>query len=174
MLPPWSTFPSRRCAHPTAPHRSASAGPEWRGGRHPAESDEGLLQVSVTHPSSALTIVSTFGEIDLLTVNGWRSTLAAAVSALRSPALHRGQPAGVRGPTTPEPRLVADMSSVTFLGARGLDVLVELAALGRQANVELWVVPGNRRVSRILHLSGLDSLLTIVSDMASISGVGTW
>ena len=66
------------------------------------------------------------------------------------------------------------MSSVTFLGARGLDVLVELAALGRQANVELWVVPGNRRVSRILHLSGLDSLLTIVSDMASISGVGTW
>ena len=143
-------------------------------GPDPAELAEGSLVVSATVPRSGVVVVRAVGEIDLLTAPGWRRVLTGAVRVLASETFAAARPGleglgwdssdldGAGGPAArPVPRLVCDLSPVTFLGASGLGVLVDLAVDTAQAGIALRVVAGNRRVDRALHLTMLDRRLAI-------------
>lgn len=110
----------------------------------PYDLDDSLV-ITTTRPRSAVVVVRAVGEIDLLTAPGWRLVLLDALAD---------------GPERPE-RLVADLSTVTFLGVTGLDVLLDAADHARRAGTTLRVVAGTRRMRRVLHLLGVDRQLAV-------------
>ena len=142
--PSGAVSPTPATGAPSAGHGGLAPWP----GPAPADLADGSLVVSATSPRAGVVVARAIGEIDLLTAPGWRWVLAAAVRMLGS--------GSARGS-----RLVCDLSPVTFLGASGLDVLVDLAEQCGQAGVDLRVVAGNRRVSRVLRLSTLDRHLAV-------------
>ncbi|HVV18862.1 MAG TPA: STAS domain-containing protein [Pseudonocardiaceae bacterium] len=109
-----------------------------------AEADSDLT-VSVTAPDSATVVLHVCGDVDMVT---------AAVLAE-----HVRQQQGTSIGT-----LVVDLSEVTFLGSAGLAVLAEAHDACRDRGVELRVVATSRMVLRPLQVTGLDTLLTIVTD----------
>lgn len=126
----------------------------------------------MTAPGTGLVVVRAVGEIDLLTAPAWRCLLTSAVQVLTS-APPGPRTVGSVGPADRlVPRLVCDLSPVTFLGATGLTVLVELAEQCARIGVDLRVVAGNRRVSRLLEHTALDRHLTTTSrlDEAVVAG----
>ncbi|WP_373696274.1 STAS domain-containing protein [Actinomycetospora flava] len=117
-------------------------------------------------PRAGVVVVRAVGEIDLLTAIAWRRTLRASASIAGSPnppvpltASSSGPPGTAgRGPR----RVVCDLSAVTFLGATGLGVLVDLTAHAATCGVELCLVTEDRGpVWRLLCLSGLDRCIVI-------------
>jgi anti-sigma B factor antagonist len=147
---------SSSCSCSADPH-PAPHGPlvRWPG-PDPVELADGSLVISATAPRAGVVVIRAIGEIDLVTAPAWRRTLGAAVWIAGSAA-----PAGpAAAPTTPPRgtpgRLVCDLSAVTFLGARGLDVLVDLAAQAAEHGVELVLVIDERGLtSRLLQIAGL-------------------
>lgn len=121
------------------------------------------LTVAVTYPAATLALVRAGGEIDRLTAPRWARALAgacAAISFLAEEASADSRPRAGDGRhgagPAPTPRLVCDLSGVTFLSAAGLAVLVELSDLAARGGVELRLVVATRRVRRVLELTGLD------------------
>ena len=121
------------------------------------------LVVTLTYPSARLALVRAAGEIDRLTAPRWARALADACAALT--LLGEDAPAGSRpgatdglhaGGRARSPRLVCDLSGVSFLGAAGLAVLVELSDLAARGGVELRLVVNTRAVQRALELTDLE------------------
>lgn len=105
-----------------------------------SELADGSLTVSATSPRDAVMVVRAIGEVDLLTAPAWRRVLTAAARVLAP------------GPAS---RLVCDLSSVSFLGASAIGVLVELAeAHCSGTDLVLACPPG--QAQRLLALTGLD------------------
>ncbi|NMO93236.1 anti-sigma factor antagonist [Actinomycetospora sp. TBRC 11914] len=129
----------------TGDHGSAAP---WPG---PAELADGSLAVATTAPGPATVVVRAIGEIDLLTAPAWRRALHAAADDLESTPVTPGR----------VPELVCDLSPVSFLGASGLDVLVEIAEEVQHRSVGLRVVAPGRRVRRPLEITGLDRHLRV-------------
>lgn len=130
-------------------------------GPDPVELADGSLVISATAPREGVVVVRAIGEIDLVTAPAWRRTLGAAMRIAGSPA--PPGPIGASGvipagPARQQPRqLVCDLTPVTFLGARGLGVLVDLAAQAAEHGVELYLVVDDRGLlGRLLQISGLD------------------
>lgn len=148
------------------PHCAHSALVTWPG-PDPAELAAGSLAISTTTPRSGVVIVRAIGEIDLLTAPAWRRRLVTASRIARSPI-----PSGTAGTAAGSAdhrarRLVCDLSSVTFLGAAGLTVLLELTTPTGEHDLELVLVaPGRSPVRRLLELSGLDRRLTLHQDLS--------
>ena len=97
-------------------------------------------------------IVALSGEIDLYTAPRLQSQLAAALRA--------DHPV----------RLVVDMSGVDFCDSTGMNVLLaaQRAAREQGGNVEL---SGPRpAVRKILQVTGLESVFTVVEDQATVPG----
>jgi len=97
-------------------------------------------------------IVALSGEIDLYTAPRLQSQLAAALRA--------DHPV----------RLVVDMSGVDFCDSTGMNVLLaaQRAAREQGGNVEL---SGPRpAVRKILQVTGLESVFTVVEDQATAAG----
>lgn len=128
---------------PVPPSRSPGALP-------PAtETEPETTVVSTTTPRPGLLVVRAIGEIDLSTAPPWRRSLADALEVLT------GRPDADGG-------LVCDLSSVTFLGASGLAVLVDLVEQAREHRVALCTVVTTRRVARVLRFGRLDTRLAPV------------
>jgi anti-sigma B factor antagonist len=97
-------------------------------------------------------IVTLSGEIDLYTAPRLQSQLAAALKA--------DHPV----------RLVVDMSGVDFCDSTGMNVLLAAQRTAREhgGNVEL---SGPRpAVRKILQVTGLESVFTVVEDQATAAG----
>jgi anti-sigma B factor antagonist len=97
-------------------------------------------------------IVALSGEIDLYTAPRLQSQLAAALKA--------DHPV----------RLVVDMSGVDFCDSTGMNVLLAAQRTAREqgGNVEL---SGPRpAVRKILQVTGLESVFTVVEDQATAAG----
>lgn len=137
----------------------------WWPGPDPVELADGSLVLCATAPRAGVVVVRAIGEIDLLTAPAWRRMLSAAVFIAASPA---PPGSGVPAEAAPvaagrcTPRLVCDLTAVTFFGVSGLNVLVGLVVLAAEHGVELSVVTDDRGlVGRLLRVSGLDRRVAV-------------
>jgi anti-anti-sigma factor len=159
-------------SRPTSLSCSCSADPgsaphgllvRWPG-PDPVALADGSLVISATAPRTGVVVLRAIGEIDLVTAPAWRRTLGAAVRIVGGavppgPAAESAESAEdiAAVPRRTPNRLVCDLSAVTFLGARGLDVLAELMAETAEHGVELVLVVDPRGlVRRLLSIADLD------------------
>ena len=92
------------------------------------------------------TIVTISGEIDLYTAPRLHSELAALLA--------EGMPA----------RVVIDMSGVEFCDSTGMNVLLSCLRRARERGGELEIADPKPAVRKILQVTGLDSVFTLVED----------
>jgi len=92
------------------------------------------------------TIVTIRGEIDLYTAPRLHSELAALLAD--------GMPA----------RVVIDMSGVEFCDSTGMNVLLSCLRRARERGGELQIAAPKPAVRKILQVTGLDSVFTLVED----------
>lgn len=90
------------------------------------------------------------GEIDLYTAPRLHSELAAVVK--------EGGPA----------RVVVDMSGVEFCDSTGMNVLLSCLRQARERGGELELAAPRPAVRKILQVTGLDAVFTIVNDAAAV------
>jgi len=95
------------------------------------------------------TVVTIYGEIDLYTAPRLHSELAAVLA--------EGTPA----------RLVIDMSGVEFCDSTGMNVLLSCLRRMRERGGELEIAAPRPGVRKILQVTGLDSVFTLV-DVTSL------
>ena len=94
------------------------------------------------------------GEIDLYTAPRLHSELAAL--------LVEGMPA----------RVVIDMSGVEFCDSTGMNVLLSCLRRARERGGELEIAAPKPAVRKILQVTGLDSVFTLVEDANSLGPMG--
>lgn len=93
------------------------------------------------------------GEIDLYTAPRLHSELAAVI-------------AGV----APASRVTVDMSGVDFCDSTGMNVLLTSLRLTTEKGAEFALAAPRPAVQKILHVTGLDSVFTIVDEPAPVPG----
>lgn len=100
---------------------------------------------TASFPRDHVGLVELAGEVDLYTAPRFKDDLVGLID---------------QGATT----VVIDMSGVTFIDSTALGVVI--SGVKRMAEIEghLLVVAGSRPVVRILNITGLDKVLTIVAD----------
>ncbi len=94
------------------------------------------------------------GEIDLYTAPRLHSELAAL--------LVEGMPA----------RVVIDMSGVEFCDSTGMNVLLSCLRRARERGGELEIAAPKPAVRKILQVTGLDSVFTLVEDANALGPMG--
>ena len=87
------------------------------------------------------------GEIDLYTAPRLHSELAAAIAK-----------------SAPETRFVVDMSGVEFCDSTGMNVLLSCLRQARERGGELELAAPRPAVKKILQVTGLDSVFTVITD----------
>lgn len=124
------------------------AGMEESGGGDRGPADEQLVRIEtwrVAHAARDALVVEVAGEIDLYTVDRFRTAVAAGFDQL-----HDGEV------------LVIDLTDVTFLSSTGLQALVEVTQAARRRRQPLRIVVDHTRpVIRPLKLTGLDDVLAL-------------
>lgn len=96
--------------------------------------------------SESATVVEVAGELDLHSAPQLRAELVRAVENNASP-----------------PRVVVDLSGVTFLDSTGVGVLVGALKRARQANGSLHFCGAQPRVRRVFEITGLIGALPLFS-----------
>jgi anti-sigma B factor antagonist len=116
------------------------------GGLSPAVEQLVHIETSrVAHATGTALVVRVAGEIDLFTVDRFRTATVAGFDDL-----HDGE------------ILVLDLTEVTFLASHGLQALVQATEAARQRREPLRiVVDHNRLVIRPLQLTGLAQVLAL-------------
>jgi anti-sigma B factor antagonist len=92
------------------------------------------------------------GEIDLYTAPRLHAELAAVI-ADRAPS-----------------RVVVDMSGVEFCDSTGMNVLLSCLRQARELGGEMELAAPRPAVKKILQVTGLDSVFTVVTDAAAVHG----
>ena len=87
------------------------------------------------------------GEIDLYTAPRLQSELAAVIAS-----------------AAPSTRVVFDMSGVEFCDSTGMNVLLSCLRRVRERGGELEIASPKPAVRKILQVTGLDSVFTLVDD----------
>lgn len=87
------------------------------------------------------------GEIDLYTAPRLQSELAAVIAQ-----------------SAPESRIVVDMSGVEFCDSTGMNVLLSCLRQARERGGELELAAPRPAVKKILQVTGLDSVFTVIAD----------
>ena len=100
-----------------------------------------------TRQEGEVEVVAAAGEVDVFTAPG----LDAAISA--------GLAAG-------HPRLVVDLTGVTFLDSTGLGVLVKGLKGAREAGGSMHLVVTSDRIRKIFEITGLDSAMPLFDTVA--------
>ena len=100
-----------------------------------------------TRQEGEVAVVAAAGEVDVFTAPG----LDAAISA--------GLAAG-------HPRLVVDLTGVTFLDSTGLGVLVKGLKGAREAGGSMHLVVTSDRIRKIFEITGLDSAMPLFDTVA--------
>jgi anti-sigma B factor antagonist len=98
------------------------------------------------------TIVTVAGEIDLYTAPRLHSELATAVSG-----------EGL-------PRVLVDMTGVEFCDSTGMNVLLAALRRARERGGELVLAGPRPAVRKILQVTGLESVFTVLDDPAAVAG----
>ena len=93
---------------------------------------------------SSATVVEVAGEIDLYSAPGLRAELGRAVETSDS-----------------APRIVVDLSGVTFLDSTGVGVLVGALKGAREAGGQLALCSAQARVRRVFEITGLIGALPL-------------
>jgi len=103
-------------------------------------------RVSVSRFGADSFVVAAGGELDLYTSERLRERLADA--------LERGGR-----------QLLVDLTGVTFMDSTALGVLVEAAKALKSSGGQLVVVADDRRVTRVIEITGLERVLRIESSL---------
>ena len=98
------------------------------------------------------TVVAVSGEIDLYTAPRLQGELATAVMGER-PA-----------------RVVVDMAGVDFCDSTGMNVLLAAQRLAREHGGNIELSGPRPAVRKILQVTGLESVFTVVENGAAVSG----
>ena len=110
--------------------------------------DEQLVRIEtrqIAQANSEALVVTVAGEIDLYTVDRFRTAVAAGFDQL-----HDGQ------------ILVIDLTEVTFLSSQGLQALVEVTQTAQRRHEPLpIVIDRTRPVIRPIEITGLDDVLAL-------------
>ncbi len=109
-----------------------------------------VIRFDVVDHGPAVRVLHVVGELDTLTAPLLALRLAEQQSAV--------------------PKLVVDLSEVSFLGSAGLAALVEAKEAADQNGGRLLVVPGSRIAKRALEATGLLSLFTVADDVPEALG----
>jgi len=108
------------------------------------------IRFDVVDHGPAVRVLHVVGELDTLTAPVLAGRLAEQQSAV--------------------PKLVVDLSEVSFLGSAGLAALVEAKDAADRHGWQLLVVPGSRIAWRALEATGLLSLFTVADDVPEALG----
>jgi anti-sigma B factor antagonist len=111
-------------------------------GSDPAE----FLDAEISRPRPGTAVLTVRGEIDTLTAPAF----AAATKELVS---------------SPDERLVVDMTGITFLASSGLAVLIQTAHRAEDRGLRLRLVAATRAVRRPLEITATDRLFELYSDL---------
>jgi anti-sigma B factor antagonist len=93
------------------------------------------------------------GEIDLYTAPRLHSELAAVVAS-----------------AAPEPRVIIDLSGVEFCDSTGMNVLLSCFRQVQELGGELELAAPQPAVRKILQVTGLDSVFTVVNEPTAVTG----
>lgn len=96
---------------------------------------------TTAHHADGVVVITVCGEIDLVSAPLLGSEVAAAFSQ-------------------PLSRLVVDLSSVTFFGAAGANVLATATCQARATGIDVLVVGAPPRIVRALCITGLEALVS--------------
>jgi len=108
-----------------------------------------LLTVEVESTAAGVRVVRPEGEIDLATAPLLRDALVPVLAS--------------------SVRLVAvDLDDVGFLGAHGLDVLLDGYRTATARGVEFVLVGGHRPVLRVLSVTGLTSVMPMAGSLEQV------
>lgn len=111
-----------------------------------------LMELKVTsRPQGECVVMSVQGEIDLYTVPRLQRALADALAAGRV-------------------RLVVDMSGVDFCDSTGVNVLLAAHRQAREAGGDLELASPRPAVRKILQVTGLETVFTVVETPAEAVG----
>lgn len=105
--------------------------------------------LQIAFEDGAVRMIRMVGELDLDTVNRSRGSLESAVA------------------TAPTPKIVVDLSELTFCDSSGVRALLALHRLAADAGREFWVREPTRAVAQVLNLTGADRLLLARDDGTS-------
>jgi anti-sigma B factor antagonist len=97
--------------------------------------------------------MSVAGELDLYTAPRLHAELTAALSGDAIPAC-----------------LVVDMSEVGFCDSTGMNVLLAAQRRAREHGGDLQLAGPRPPVRKILQVTGLDSVFTVLDDPAAVAG----
>jgi anti-sigma B factor antagonist len=96
--------------------------------------------------------MSVTGELDLYTAPRLHAELAAALDGA--------------GPL----RLVVDMSGVGFCDSTGMNVLLAAQRRARELGGDVQLAGPRPAVKKILHVTGLETVFTVLDDPAEVAG----
>jgi anti-sigma B factor antagonist len=125
--------------------------PVWPGAPGASKVPHVELKVS-TRSEGGRIVMSLGGEIDLYTAPRLHGELATALSA--------------DGPA----QIVVDMSGVEFCDSTGMNVLLAAQRRARERGGDLELAAPRPAVKKVLHVTGLESVFTVVADPASVAG----
>lgn len=111
-----------------------------------------LFDVDITEEAESLRVALS-GEVDLSTVGEIEERVESSLDGGR-------------------PLLVLDLRKVTFLDSSGLRLMLRLNESQSSDGGRLVVVQGNRRVSRVLELTGAADMLELVADPSQATAPG--
>jgi anti-sigma B factor antagonist len=104
-----------------------------------------------TRPAGADVVVAVHGEIDLYTAPGLHAELDRALAG---------------GPR----RLIVDLSGVDFCDSTGANVLLAAHRTAADEGGELVLAAPRPVVRKILHVTGLDKVFTVVDALECVAG----
>ena len=122
--------------------------PAGSGGRVPAVE----LNVSSRSQGDHAIVIAT-GEIDLYTAPRLQSELAEVIAN-----------------AAPAPRIVVDMSGVEFCDSTGMNILLSCLRQVRERGGELELAAPRPAVMKILQVTALDSVFTIIPAPVTLPG----
>jgi anti-sigma B factor antagonist len=108
----------------------------------------GDLDLHLTHPRADAAVLAVVGELDTLTAPELDTALRELLDE-------------------PRPRLVVDLTGVTFLASSGLAVLIQAAHRAEDSDRVLHLVVSARAVLRPLQITGADQLFTLHSEITT-------
>ncbi len=109
------------------------------------------LKVSI-RSQGGRTVVAVVGEIDLYTAPRLHGELVTALSG--------------GGPV----QIVVDMSGVEFCDSTGMNVLLAAHRRAREQGGDLELASPRPAIKKILHVTGLESVFTVLEDPAAVGG----
>ena len=99
-----------------------------------------------TRTADGVVVLEVAGEVDVYTAPTFRQHLREVT-------------------TGGKPRVVVDLSEVTFLDSTGLGVLVGAMGRVREADGAMRLVVASEHILKVLRITGLDALIPVDSDV---------